>query len=141
MQTIVHEKYVQENLFDFCLDRTIVLWYNKDVKRTLVLRIVVRCSNEKREHYGTLIFQVKMLCLFTILLAFAGFAVNADGLLNTERYQSVNVQPGDTLWSIASRNVSEETDIRAYVFELQEINHISNPGTITPGQSILIPRK
>ncbi len=69
------------------------------------------------------------------------FAVNADGLLNTERYQSVNVQPGDTLWSIASRNVSEETDIRAYVFELQEINHISNPGTITPGQSILIPRK
>ncbi len=90
---------------------------------------------------GRLYSKVKMLCLFTILLAFAGFAVNADGLLNTERYQSVNVQPGDTLWSIASRNVSEETDIRAYVFELQEINHISNPGIITPGQSILIPRK
>ena len=41
-------------------------------------------------------------------------------------YKSIQVQAGDSLWSIACDNITEEYDsIDEYMDEIAEINHIS----------------
>lgn len=52
----------------------------------------------------------------------------------------VIVEDHQTLWDIAAQHVGDDTDIRRYVYDLQQINHISDPGMLHPGQIIRIPR-
>jgi nucleoid-associated protein YgaU len=50
---------------------------------------------------------------------------------------SVVVQPGDTLWSIAS-SLHSDGDVRAVVDEIQELNGLQG-AEIRPGQTLLLP--
>ena len=45
---------------------------------------------------------------------------------------TVTVQPGDTLWSIATR-LAPQRDPRAEVADLQQLNHLGG-GPLVPGQ-------
>jgi LysM repeat protein len=45
---------------------------------------------------------------------------------------TVTVQPGDTLWKIATR-VAPQRDPRAEVAALQQVNHLDSAGLV-PGQ-------
>ena len=47
------------------------------------------------------------------------------------------VRPQDTLWSIMTRNVSNEYDVREYIHLTSERNSIQN-GHITPGQKLVL---
>jgi LysM repeat protein len=51
--------------------------------------------------------------------------------------QSVVVQPGDTLWSIAI-SLDGDGDVRAVVDEIQRLNGL-NSAQLVPGQTILLP--
>jgi len=51
--------------------------------------------------------------------------------------QSVVVQPGDTLWSIAT-SLDGDGDVRAVVDEIQPLNGL-NSAALVPGQTILLP--
>lgn len=53
--------------------------------------------------------------------------------------QTVTVQPGDTLWSIASKVTPSSMDIREMVFELQRLNHIDNATTLVAGTTLTVP--
>ena len=53
-------------------------------------------------------------------------------------YETVIVQPGDTLWDIAESYAKPNTDIRSFVHEIEELNSI-NGGNIYAGQEINIP--
>ena len=54
-------------------------------------------------------------------------------------YKSVTVQPGDSLWSIAADNMSEEYDsIQDYIDEVCFINSLSNT-CIHAGKNLTIP--
>jgi hypothetical protein len=50
---------------------------------------------------------------------------------------SVVVQPGDTLWSIAS-GLHDDGDVRALIDEIQELNGLES-AELHPGQSLLLP--
>ncbi|WP_170182340.1 LysM peptidoglycan-binding domain-containing protein [Blastococcus colisei] len=50
---------------------------------------------------------------------------------------SVVVQPGDTLWSIAS-SLDGSGDVRALVDEIQTLNHLQG-ADLVPGQTLLLP--
>jgi hypothetical protein len=50
---------------------------------------------------------------------------------------SVVVQPGDTLWSIAS-SLDSGGDVRALVDEIQALNHLRG-AELVPGQTLLLP--
>jgi nucleoid-associated protein YgaU len=50
---------------------------------------------------------------------------------------SVTVQPGDTLWSIAT-SLDGDGDVRAVVDEIQELNGL-NGAALVPGQTLLLP--
>ena len=53
----------------------------------------------------------------------------------TER---VIVKNGDTLWNLAKKYYGTKTDLRKVIYEIKEINNMSN-SDIRPGQQIKIP--
>ena len=55
-------------------------------------------------------------------------------------YTSVQIQSGDTLWSIADLYMTEEyASIDAYIDEVCSINHIAADDTIHAGQYLTVP--
>jgi LysM repeat protein len=55
----------------------------------------------------------------------------------TQRYLTVTVLPGDTLWAIASAHAKPSSDVQELVDQISDVNHLS--GTIQPGQHLRIP--
>lgn len=54
-------------------------------------------------------------------------------------YTSISIQPGDTLWGIASEYMTPEYDgIEDYIREVRKLNHLSDNG-ICAGQYLMIP--
>jgi nucleoid-associated protein YgaU len=64
------------------------------------------------------------------------FAADGGGL-RMAGVTSVVVQPGDTLWSIASP-VAGDGDVRATVAEIRRLNGLSSAGLV-PGQTLRLP--
>ena len=56
----------------------------------------------------------------------------------TQRYVSVTVHPGDTLWSIASSHTGQNSDVQEAVDRITAANHLTG-GTLQPGQHLRIP--
>lgn len=54
------------------------------------------------------------------------------------RYQTVIVQPGDNVWSLAERRTTKGSDIQSVVDDIVAVNHIGGAG-LMPGQRIRIP--
>ena len=54
-------------------------------------------------------------------------------------YSTVTVQPGDTLWAIASDRYPS-SDVRAKVWQIEQINHLSGQ-TLQPGETLEVPSR
>ena len=67
------------------------------------------------------------LLLSTVLF---GMLARADDAKETaslyKYYTSVQIRPGDTLWEIASKYCEDSGQIRDYMRELKQINHLSS---------------
>lgn len=74
---------------------------------------------------------VAAVCLFSLGFALAARGDAAPG------YTTVVVQPGDTLWSIASEHYPED-DVRVRVDDIEQANGLDGP-TIEVGQSLKLP--
>lgn len=57
---------------------------------------------------------------------------------STQRYVTVTVHPGDTLWSLATAYASPSSDVQEVVDRIADANHLAS-GTIQPGQHLRIP--
>jgi LysM repeat protein len=57
----------------------------------------------------------------------------------TQRYVTVTVRPGDTLWAIAAAHARPSADLQEVVDEVSAANHLQS-GTIQPGQHLRIPQ-
>jgi len=64
-------------------------------------------------------------------------AINASGS-SANVYETVTVQPGDTLWNIAERHMDDSKDIRKFIYEIKKLNNVS-ADTLTAGQKLMIP--
>ena len=83
------------------------------------------------------IFVVLVIVLFTTAVNFdLGFNV-ADSSTIPE-YIQIEVEPGDTLWSIAGSYMSENSDIRECVYQLCRINNIT-AADLQAGMTIQVP--
>lgn len=80
----------------------------------------------------------KILLFLLISVCFYGLAVNAATWSNTN-YKEIMVEENETLWDIAKSNVDSKKDIRKYIYEIQKINDIKDPGEIIPGKIIKLP--
>ena len=54
-------------------------------------------------------------------------------------YETVTVQPGETLWSIAAARYPG-SDIRTRVFQIEEANHLAGP-SIDAGEQLRVPAR
>ncbi len=72
-----------------------------------------------------------LLCLLTFVLARSAFG-GAPGA-----YETVTVQPGDTVWSIAAEHYPQ-SDTRVKVDEIERDNSLFGP-ELHPGQRLKLP--
>lgn len=79
-----------------------------------------------------------LLILAATVVLLLGFARVAEGGAPA-RYESVIVEPGDTLWSIAGDRYPG-TDIRNKVIAIEEANHL-NHRPIRAGEMIKVPSR
>lgn len=58
---------------------------------------------------------------------------------STERFSTITVQPGDSLWSIAAARTSADGDVQETVDRIASVNHLGNTAVL-PGQHLRIPQ-
>ena len=75
-----------------------------------------------------------MILIAAILLC--GWNVNADSMAGEETYEIVTVQGNDTLWDIAAKKVDDRMDVRKYIYEVQQLNHLGDACILTPGSKL-----
>lgn len=56
-----------------------------------------------------------------------------------QRYATVTVQPGDTLWSIAAAHTSDDTNVQSTIDRITEANHL-RATSLQPGERLRIPQ-
>ena len=76
------------------------------------------------------------LSLMVTLPTLSGMHLYAAGV---QRYATVTVHPGDTLWSIASTHTSDNSDVQETIDRITEANHL-HASDLEPGQKLRIPQ-
>lgn len=71
------------------------------------------------------------------MVAIAAPAVSTD-TAHHPRTELVVVQPGQTVWDVA-REAAPESDPRAVVAEIAELNHLADAGAVRVGQPLRVP--
>ena len=74
--------------------------------------------------------------LLVLVLAALGIGLLAHTSHGAGPERHYVVQPGDTLWSLASRTYAG--DVREGVWKLEQRNHLRS-ATLTPGQVLRVP--
>lgn len=78
---------------------------------------------------------MKALIAFIVIVLGAGMYVQAPPQLIS---YAVTANRGDTLWDICSRIATEKDDVREIVYRAKQENNIKAPGTLEPGQEIIV---
>ena len=85
-------------------------------------------------------FITSLVIVFGLLIGTGSllFGNNVSIALTTDQTQTVHIQTGDTLWSIAKKYKSDQTDVRKAVYEICQANDIS-ADELQGGMTIVIP--
>ena len=79
-----------------------------------------------------------LIMLFAVTSLFNTMLGLNDALgLTKQEYIEVNINSGDTLWTIAEQYMPSDMDIRKAVHIIKNVNEIDSQ--LQPGQTILIP--
>jgi hypothetical protein len=70
--------------------------------------------------------------LLLILLGNVAYGGNSGGR------QTINVAPGDTVWSIAVAHYPDDGDVRQRVDDIMSLNQLRG-GALVPGQALTLP--
>jgi len=116
----------------------------KDITRT---GKAIRIAENKHWLVGlTTVFSnnIKSVVIATsvavVILGLFGTSFGSDDIYTTaESYVDVQVNQGDTVWSIAARYASDKEDIRDLIIAIKRINGLNNNELIYPGQVLKIP--
>lgn len=78
-----------------------------------------------------------IMTAISIFLMYA--AVSAAVPDMTAHTLEVTVQENETIWDIAAKHCTDDQDIRQYIYDIRQLNHIRNSGDLQPGQILQIP--
>ena len=81
----------------------------------------------------------KMILAFITTVFLCGWGVNASVVSEQDAFKDVIVKEDDTLWEIASREIDNHKDVRIYIYQIKQINQITDSGNLVPGQVLHIP--
>lgn len=97
-----------------------------------------RRITDRRKIRWIAVIIVFIIMIFTILLATKRVTAKRDGY-RIKKVTSIQIQKGDTLWSIASRHMSDEySDLNDYIEEIKMSNGLSSDN-IQAGNYIIVP--
>lgn len=90
-------------------------------------------------HYRQLVL---FLCgvitvLIVLLITAQNNMAHADELV-LETYQSVAIQPGDSLWGLAEQHKLPEMTVEEYITEVRRINHLRTSDLVS-GEYLILP--
>lgn len=88
--------------------------------------------------YKSNIMWITLLLIISIFLYDTGIA-SSNKYLICDTYKIINVNKGDSLWSISAKYVTEKDDIRHLIAAIKHLNQLDNNTQIYPGQSLKIP--
>ncbi len=84
---------------------------------------------------------VFVILLFFIILGgvfVQGKEIAANAPKQQKYYTSIRLEEGDSLWTVAQRYCRDGQDLRPYIQEIQEINHIVNERALPAGSQITV---
>jgi len=90
----------------------------------------------KRRKKLTLMPAIALVTL-SLLVALPALSNTRLYAASTQRYATITVAPGDTLWSIASEHGQANADIQETIDRITEANHLN--AAIQPGEQLRIP--
>lgn len=79
-----------------------------------------------------------LVAVVAATLFFMSPSAQASNTSGSANFSYVTVSAGDTLWSIAKKNVPAGSDARDYMYELATLNNLET-ADLTPGQRIALP--
>lgn len=98
--------------------------------------------NVHRKRYGRIaLMGFALLMIIVVSVMFTAFLGDADahaaGTHSAEQ-RSVIVEKGDTLWSIANEHITNERNVREYIYEIKQMNGLKD-ASLRVGQKLLLP--
>lgn len=104
-----------------------------------------RRNRERRLRQMRIRFLLTLAAIFLALImavSYRAILSDAKGNENVsyKYYTSIEIQYGDTLWSIAQAYYSEEyASIDDYIHEVMKINHLNQESVIAAGEHLIVP--
>ena len=101
-----------------------------------------RIQKHRQSYAMRRLLSVIILSVFLLIIALlirqhhSAFIAEADA--EPQRYMSIQIEEGDSLWSIASEYKSDTTDIKHYINTVRELNNIKG-SEIYASQYLIIP--
>lgn len=77
----------------------------------------------------------KLLTAFMITVGIAGYAVQPEPPAIS---YAVNISKGETLWDVCDRVSGGQENLQELVWRTAKENNIKDPGTLQPGQEIIV---
>ncbi len=113
-------------------------------------RSEVRIRNNKLKRQRIFRRQIMLLGFATAVLIFVSILFASSIMADAQSdeftpsfkyYKTVTVHAGDTLWSLAQEEYSEEhySSIREYMSEICSINRISDTSNLKAGENLIMP--
>ena len=84
---------------------------------------------------GGEIIMLKFITAFMIIVGIAGYAVQSEP---PSISYAVNISKGETLWDVCDRISGGRENLQELVWRTAKENNIKDPGTLQPGQEIVV---
>lgn len=78
---------------------------------------------------------LKFITAFMIIVGIAGYAVQPEP---PSISYAVNISKGETLWNVCDRVSGGRENLQDLVWRTAKENNIKDPGTLQPGQEIVV---
>lgn len=92
--------------------------------------------SKQSSNFSTLFFKI-LISGIIILLGLFLIVLNTSGR-NQVEYKEIEINSGDSLWSILNSHYGKKHDIREIIHQVKKINKLDNV-ILQPGQKIKIP--
>ena len=86
---------------------------------------------------------IKIFLVMTLIITLWSITplVSSNPYYDVGTYVTIYVKSGDTVWSIATKYVSDRDDIRDLTQAIKQLNGLNSNTQIFPGQMLKIPTK
>lgn len=81
------------------------------------------------------IIMLKFITAFMIIVGIAGYTVQPEP---PSISYAVNISKGETLWDVCDRVSGGRENLQELVWRTAKENNIKDPGTLQPGQEIIV---